>query len=82
MSMSDDSRVSKISYIESMNMMQSWSLCGLGSNILNSRSKEVIYRWRYFSFNISMMYVPVRLLIWSVSYIINIISIFIARDLR
>ena len=40
MSMSDVYIISKITDIEKINMVESWSLCGLRSNHLNSRSKS------------------------------------------
>ena len=70
-SISDDSRVSKIIYIEGLDMVESCSLCGWRSNLLKSSSGKVIYRWRSLSFDISMIYFPVGLLIWSISYFIN-----------
>ena len=61
--MSDVSIFSKIAYIEGVNMIDSWSLSGLRSNILKSISQEAMQRWRYFIFNSSMIYFTVSLLI-------------------
>ena len=81
MSMSAVSRVSKISSIEGNNMIDSWLLCGWRSNLLTYSSKEVMYIWRCFRFDSSMVYFTVRFLICTAWSLINTSSLLIARDL-
>ena len=82
MSMSSVSRFLKISYIEGVNMIYGCSICGWRPNFLKYSSKEVMYHWRCFSFDISTIYLPVRLLICPVWSLINTSLFLITRALR
>ena len=82
MSMSTVYRFSNISSILGMNVRDSWLLCAWHSNLIYSSSNEVMYRRRCFSFDSSMMYFPVRLLIFSFWSIINPNSLLIVIALR
>ena len=79
MSISDVSRVSKISSIDWSKECFIWSLFGERSNCLKEISKEVIQRRICFSFVSSMIYFPVSLLIWPVLSFVHINSLLIAR---
>ena len=63
MSISDVYSISKTSSVLNRNILLSWCLWGLRSNFLYSSSNEFMYHCRWFSFEIYIMCLPLRLFV-------------------
>ena len=61
------SRVSKTFSIVNYNVSEGWCICGRYSNFLYFSLKVVMQHWNCFNFDISAVYLPVRLFICPVS---------------